>query len=135
MLKHVGKKGFCLQGQPRWQPARRPRGGAVGICRHVGGHPLHLGLRNVPTGRCFSRSEVASAPLPHQAFNEASRQSEVWRPLGSDLSSPLSRGGPSVLPAPPAVRRRLPQPYLRIPPSPLCQAQTWYLINIGSTRG
>ena len=114
--------------------------GAVGICRHVGGHPLHLGLRNVPTGGCFSRSEVPSAPHLSQAFNEEPRQSEVWRPLGSDLSSPLSRGGPSVLPAPPAVRRRLacpglPQPYLCVPPCRLCQAQSWYLINIGSTRG
>lgn len=92
--------------------------GATGICRHVGGHLPHLGLRNIPTGGCFSRCGVPSAPpLTPQAFSEAPGESEeAPRPPRTKLSSPLSRAGLSVLSAPcseeEASLPRLPRPCL-----------------------
>ena len=92
--------------------------GATGICRHVGGHLPHLGLRNIPTGGCFSRCGVPSAPpLTPQAFSEAPGESEeAPRPPRTKLGSPLSRAGLSVLSAPcseeEASLPRLPRPCL-----------------------
>lgn len=110
----------CFQGQSRLEPAHKlsGRGRATGICRHAGGHLPHLGFRNIPTGGCFSRCGVPSAPpLTPQAFSEAPGESEeAPRPLRTKLSSPLSRAGLSVLSAPcsegEASLPRLPRPCL-----------------------
>lgn len=83
-----------------------------------GWHLPHLGLRNIPTGGCSSSCGVpAATPLTPQAFSEVPWESEeAPRPLGTKLSSPLSRAGLSVLSAPcgeeEASLPRVPRPCL-----------------------